>query len=113
MSFAAANVFYNAFLIDITTEDLRDKVSSYGYGAGYLSGFLVLVLNLIFLKYCERMVRNLDRNRRPHLVFVCFAVVGSIRRRDFLSSSRRASLTKKCRTTRTSLPSDSPKCGPR
>ena len=51
MSFAAANVFYNAFLIDITTEDLRDKVSSYGYGAGYLSGFIVLVLNLIFLKY--------------------------------------------------------------
>jgi MFS transporter, UMF1 family len=53
MSFAAANVFYNAFLIDITTEDLRDKVSSYGYGAGYLSGFLVLVLNLIFLKYAD------------------------------------------------------------
>lgn len=53
MSFAAANVFYNAFLIDITTEDLRDKVSSYGYGAGYLSGFIVLVLNLIFLKYAE------------------------------------------------------------
>ncbi len=51
MSFAAANVFYNAFLIDITTEDLRDKVSSYGYGCGYLSGFIVLVLNLIFLKY--------------------------------------------------------------
>jgi len=48
--FAAANVFYNAFLIDITTEDLRDKVSSYGYGLGYISGFLVLVLNLIFIK---------------------------------------------------------------
>lgn len=51
MSFAAANVFYNAFLIDITTEDQRDKVSSYGYGLGYLSGFLVLVLNLLFLNY--------------------------------------------------------------
>lgn len=51
MSFAASNVFYNAFLIDITTEDLRDRVSSYGYGAGYLSGFVVLVLNLIFLRY--------------------------------------------------------------
>ncbi|MEO8573919.1 MAG: MFS transporter [Pyrinomonadaceae bacterium] len=51
MAFAAANVFYNAFLIDITTEDRRDKVSSYGYGLGYLSGFLVLVLDLIFLKY--------------------------------------------------------------
>ena len=53
MAFAAANVFYNAFLIDITSEDRRDKVSSYGYGLGYLSGFLVLVLNLLFLNYAE------------------------------------------------------------
>ena len=49
MCFAAANVFYNAFLIDITTEDQRDKVSSYGYGLGYLSGFIMLVLNLLFI----------------------------------------------------------------
>jgi UMF1 family MFS transporter len=54
MTFAAANVFYNAFLIDITTEDRRDKVSSYGYGLGYLSGFLVLVLNLIFISNAEQ-----------------------------------------------------------
>ena len=53
MTFAAANVFYNAFLIDITSEDQRDKVSSYGYGLGYLSGFLVLILNLLFLKNAE------------------------------------------------------------
>jgi UMF1 family MFS transporter len=53
MSFAAANVFYNAFLIDITTADRRDKVSSYGYGLGYLSGFLVLVIDLAFLNYAE------------------------------------------------------------
>jgi UMF1 family MFS transporter len=53
MAFAAANVFYNAFLIDIASEDRRDKVSSYGYGFGYLSGFLVLVLNLIFLKNAD------------------------------------------------------------
>lgn len=55
MSFAAANVFYNAFLIDITSEDLRDKVSSYGYGLGYVSGFLVLVLNLIFIKQAANL----------------------------------------------------------
>lgn len=55
MSFAAANVFYNAFLIDITTEDNRDKVSSYGYGLGYLSGFLMLVLNLIFISNAESL----------------------------------------------------------
>ncbi|MEK7855490.1 MAG: MFS transporter, partial [Acidobacteriota bacterium] len=53
MFFAAANVFYNAFLIDITTEDKRDKVSSYGYGLGYLSGFIMLILNLIFISNAE------------------------------------------------------------
>lgn len=55
MCFAAANVFYNAFLIDITTEDQRDKVSSYGYGLGYLSGFLMLILNLIFISNAESL----------------------------------------------------------
>lgn len=55
MSFAAANVFYNAFLIDITTEDKRDRVSSYGYGLGYLSGFVMLVLNLLFISNAENL----------------------------------------------------------
>lgn len=54
MCFAASNVFYNAFLIDITSEDQRDKVSSYGYGLGYLSGFIMLILNLAFLANAER-----------------------------------------------------------
>lgn len=55
MTFAAANVFYNAFLIDITTENNRDKVSSYGYGLGYLSGFLVLILSAVLLSNAEAL----------------------------------------------------------
>lgn len=46
IGFAAANVFYNAFLIDITTEDRRDRVSSWGYGAGYIGGVVMLIINL-------------------------------------------------------------------
>jgi UMF1 family MFS transporter len=53
LSFGAAVVFYNSFLSDITTEDQRDKVSSWGFAAGYISGFLVLLGNLIFLRNCE------------------------------------------------------------
>ena len=53
MSFAAANVFYNAFLIDLTTEDKRDRVSSYGFAMGYLGGVLVLVLNLLLINNAE------------------------------------------------------------
>lgn len=55
IGFAAANVFYNAFLIDITTEDKRDRVSSYGYGAGYIGGVVMLVMNLALIEYAEQI----------------------------------------------------------
>lgn len=53
LSAGASIVFYNSFLNDITTEDKRDKVSSWGFAAGYISGALVLFANLIFLKNAE------------------------------------------------------------
>lgn len=55
LGFGAALVFYNSFLPDITTEDQRDRVSSWGFAAGYLSGALVLGANLIFLKNAESL----------------------------------------------------------
>jgi UMF1 family MFS transporter len=54
LSFGASVVFYNSFLSDITTEDWRDKVSSWGFAAGYISGFLVLLANLFFLQNSDR-----------------------------------------------------------
>jgi UMF1 family MFS transporter len=56
----ASVVFYNSYLIDITTEDKRDKVSSWGFAAGYISGFLVLVANLIFIRNCESYGISID-----------------------------------------------------
>ncbi|CAN5562467.1 MAG: MFS transporter [Blastocatellia bacterium] len=55
MSFAAANVFYNAFLIDLTTEDRRDRVSSYGYASGYLGGVVMLIANIALIQNAERL----------------------------------------------------------
>lgn len=49
----ASVVFYNSYLTDITTEDQRDRVSSWGFALGYVSGFLVLLANLYFLKNSE------------------------------------------------------------
>ena len=50
LSFGAANVFYNAYLIDLTTEDRRDSISSYGFAAGYAGGILMLILNILFVQ---------------------------------------------------------------
>jgi UMF1 family MFS transporter len=55
MSFAAANVFYNSYLVDITTEDKRDKISSYGYASGYAGGLIMLALNFAMLSFAPSL----------------------------------------------------------
>ncbi len=49
--FVAANVFYDGFLPDITTDDTIDKVSSKGFALGYLGGGLYLALALVLIMF--------------------------------------------------------------
>lgn len=53
LSAGASIVFYNSYLSDITSEDKRDKVSSWGFALGYTSGTLMLLANLVLLNYAE------------------------------------------------------------
>jgi len=48
--FAAGNVFYNAFLLDVSKRETFGKVSGLAWGLGYLGGGLCLILNLIMLE---------------------------------------------------------------
>ncbi len=50
ISFAGGNVFYNAFLNEISTPDEAGKVSGWGWGIGYIGGGLLLAINLIMLQ---------------------------------------------------------------
>jgi len=47
LAFGASMVVYNSFLNDISDESERDKVSSIGWGVGFLGGGVLLLLNLI------------------------------------------------------------------
>lgn len=55
LSFGAAIVFYNAFLNDIASEDMRDRVSSRGFALGYFGGGLLLALNLALVTFAEKI----------------------------------------------------------
>ena len=49
IGFVAANVFYDGFLPDISTDDTIDKVSSKGYAFGYIGGGIYVLLALILI----------------------------------------------------------------
>ncbi|MDT7687480.1 MAG: transporter, family [Acidobacteriota bacterium] len=55
LCFGAAIVFYNSFLPEIVTEDMRDKVSSRGFAWGYMGGGLLLLLNFVLVAQAPRL----------------------------------------------------------
>jgi UMF1 family MFS transporter len=51
IGFAGGNVFYNAFLPEISTDQNIGRISGLGWALGYIGGGLLLAVNLIMLKY--------------------------------------------------------------
>ena len=55
LAFGASIVFYNSYLPDIASEDQRDRVSSYGWAMGYLGDGILLLLNLAFYMFSDKL----------------------------------------------------------
>jgi MFS transporter, UMF1 family len=47
IGFAAANVFYDALLLDVATDPELDRASAFGYSLGYLGGGLLFAVNVL------------------------------------------------------------------
>src|SRR4030043_1348295 len=51
IGFACGNVYYNAFLPEISTDQNIGRISGFGWALGYIGGGVLLGINLIMLKY--------------------------------------------------------------
>ena len=49
MGFTGSEVFYNSFLHQVAEGKDRDRISSYGYAAGYLGGGVLLAVNILMI----------------------------------------------------------------
>lgn len=55
VAFNGSNIYYDAFLTDVTTNERMDDISSKGFGFGYLGGTIPFILSLGLILSAERL----------------------------------------------------------
>jgi MFS transporter, UMF1 family len=71
LSAGASSVFANSYLNDLTTEDNRDRVSSWGFGIGYLGGFITLIIGALIIFNAPKLQISTE-----YAVRICFLFAG-------------------------------------
>ena len=73
VGFSGSNIFYDAFLPEITTLEQRNYVSAKGFAYGYLGGGILLAVNLLMVQYPQWFGMN-DTLSGTRLSFITVSV---------------------------------------
>ncbi|OED33521.1 MFS transporter [Planococcus maritimus] len=68
-----ANLFYDAFIVDITTEKRMNRVSAFGYGLGYIGSTIPFALAILIILLAQNEVLPLSVTNASRLAFLITA----------------------------------------
>jgi UMF1 family MFS transporter len=74
LGFSGTNIFYDAFLVDVTTEDRMDKISTTGYAYGYIGSTIPFIISIVILLLAQKNILPLSIPVACQLSFVIAAL---------------------------------------
>ncbi|AIY06705.1 MFS transporter [Planococcus sp. PAMC 21323] len=69
-----ANLFYDAFIVDVTTEKRMNSVSSFGYGLGYIGSTIPFILSIALILLAQNGVLPISVTVASRIAFLITAI---------------------------------------
>ena len=74
IGFTGANIFYDSFLVDVTTEERMDRISANGYALGYVGSIIPFVISIALIMTAQLNILPLSVTIASQIAFVITAL---------------------------------------
>jgi MFS transporter, UMF1 family len=74
IGFSGANIFYDAFLVDVTTEERMDKVSTWGFALGYIGSTIPFIVSMAIVMLAKFEVLPISVASASKIAFVITSI---------------------------------------
>jgi MFS transporter, UMF1 family len=74
IGFSGANVFYDAFLVDVTTEERMDKVSTWGFALGYIGSTIPFIISMAIVMLAQFKILPISVAGGSKIAFVITSI---------------------------------------